>query len=301
MSYKVLFVGGGRRLELARLFRELDFDVYSYEVDEHCPLTRVGKVIKGLSWDKCYEHLAATIQVGEFNLVLPLMDAAIPLLSVINEKEKHISNIIIPNVEYSALCWDKLAFEGFMLENFYIHYPKVYPYFDVLEKPRFGFGSRNIKEMPYSDYGMFRDEDNFVYQRYIDGIEYSVDCYVNKKGTCIGAVPRQRIEVTGGEVSKSKTIKMPNLEEISMRVAEHLQVKGPITIQWIVDNNSNIPYCIEANSRFCDGSPLSIEAGFNTVKFLVEEYIYDRTIVAFRPWRPNVYMCRSFESTYFNL
>ena len=241
---KVLFVGGGRRLELARLFRELDIDVYGYEVDEYCPLAKVGRIIKGLPWNECYEHLAATIQVGEFDLVLPLMDAAIPELARINDREKHNSQIIVPNFEYSNLCWDKLEFEKFMLEKFSAFYPSVCPYFDVLEKPRFGFGSRNIQEMPYSDYGMYRNRNDFVYQRYIDGVEYSVDCYVNKDGVCIGAVPRQRIEVTGGEVTKSKTVKMPNLEIASIDIAEKLMVRGPITIQWIVEHSTGAQFCI---------------------------------------------------------
>jgi carbamoyl-phosphate synthase large subunit len=125
-----------------------------------------------------------------------------------------------------------------------------------------------------------------------------VDCYVNKQGECIGAVPRLRIEVINGEVSKSRTVEIPELQRMSMKIVEKMGAVGPITLQWILNDDGM--WCFEANHRFCGGSPLSIRAGFNTVNYVIMEYLLGDIIWGQAlPWKQNIYMTRAFESVYY--
>lgn len=293
----ILFVGGGRRLELARLFLNvapfLHVKIFGYETEKECPLGLVGTIIEGRKWNECWPHLSKVIEDYKIDLVIPLMDKAVQVLA-----ENLCKNAVIPCLETANICSNKRCFEQWMIKNFLSHYPTPLLANTVIEKPVEGFGSRGIRKMSYSEYRAWKHqlEGNYVYQRYIEGKEYSVDCYVNRNGKCIGAVPRLRIEVIGGEVSKSRTVEIPDLQKISMKIVEKMRARGPITLQWIV--NENGMWCFEANHRFCGGSPLSVRAGFDTVGMTIDEYFFNKNVKSSN-WKSGVYMTRAFESVYY--
>ena len=295
---RILFVGGGRRLELARLFLNNPFlpvQIYGYETEKECPLGLVGTIVEGKKWADCWEHLQKVIQDHQIDLVIPLMDKAVQVLA-----ENLCKNAVIPSLGTANICSNKRCFQQWMTKNFLNYYPTPLMPYSVIEKPVEGFGSRGISKMSYSEYVTWKHQwaeiGKNVYQRYIKGDEYSVDCYVNKNGECIGAVPRLRIEVINGEVSKSRTVKIPNLEKISMKIVEKMGAKGPITLQWIINDDGM--WCFEANHRFCGGSPLSNRAGFYTIGMVINEYILGNQVYP-QSWKSDVYMTRAFESVYF--
>jgi carbamoyl-phosphate synthase large subunit len=147
--------------------------------------------------------------------------------------------------------------------------------FPMIIKPIDGMGSQSVFKIKnkyeldfFSNY-----VSNPIIQEFIEGIEYTVDVLCDFSGNIISIVPRERIEVRSGEVSKSKTVKDYNIINASKDVINKLNqqgtVIGPMTVQCIVDGSNSI-YFIEINPRFGGGVPLAFEAGIDYGYYLLE-------------------------------
>jgi carbamoyl-phosphate synthase large subunit len=106
-----------------------------------------------------------------------------------------------------------------------------------------------------------------VVQEFIDGVEITTDVICDFNSTVMGAIPRRRIEVRAGEVSKSVTVRDDCILESCMKIARALHAVGPVTIQCIVRDGT--PYFTEVNARFGGGVPLGIAAGVDAPRFLL--------------------------------
>ncbi len=140
-----------------------------------------------------------------------------------------------------------------------------------------------------------------IIQEFVEGTEYTIDVLCDLKGEIISIVPRERIEVRSGEVSKSKTVNHKEIIKATLDLVNKLKqyieeykvyckvasknfntlplekdealVMGPLTIQCIVTKEAEIKF-IEINPRFGGGVPLSFESGVDYGKYfryMVEE------------------------------
>ena len=92
----------------------------------------------------------------------------------------------------------------------------------------------------------------------VTGPEYTVDVYVDLKGIARCAVPRRRLEVRAGEVSKGLTVRDAAIIDASMAVAAALPgAVGCITLQCFKRPNGEVTF-IEINARFGGGYPLEL-------------------------------------------
>jgi hypothetical protein len=84
----VLFVGGGRRVSLAELFKKNGFDVFSYELNSSVPISENSTIILGKSWsDPDLENdLIDKIKNYKINLVVPLQDEAVAMCALLKNK-----------------------------------------------------------------------------------------------------------------------------------------------------------------------------------------------------------------------
>lgn len=290
----VLFVGGGRRVSLAHRFMLKGCRIFSYEDEVNCPISEVADIIKGLRWKDpgIKDHLNATCSEHNIDLVIPLQDEAIPLCCGLDSP--------CPASRKSAMvCFDKQLFEDRMY--IYDEYPLAKSNDKVIVKPRFGFSSKGIS---IDFYNNVKDSDNIVVQRYIDGTEYSVDCYFNKKSELVGYVPRTRLFVQGGEVVRSITMNRSNplykkLGKFISEAFKTIGAVGPYCIQFI-EKNGDI-YIIEANARFGGGVILSLEAGFNIIGLILFEHIFGDSVPVEEPkWREDFAMTRYFSEHFYD-
>lgn len=113
---------------------------------------------------------------------------------------------------------------------------------------------------------------DFVVQSIAPGIEHTVDVYVSRDGRCLASVPRRRLEVRAGEVSKAVTVRDELLMDLAKRVFERLPgAWGVQNIQIFTDGEQ--ASIIEINPRFGGGFPLSWEAGARGSRWLLEEVL----------------------------
>lgn len=135
----------------------------------------------------------------------------------------------------------------------------------VVAKPRGGSSS----------IGVFRAENaakldlnglsaDYIIQEQIEGVEVTIDFAVSRTGQFLGAVPRKRIEVRGGEVSKGVTIRHRALEDFARRFAEALPGPyGVLNVQVFLNEETGEFRVLELNARVGGGYPLSDVAGAN--------------------------------------
>ena len=105
-------------------------------------------------------------------------------------------------------------------------------------------------------------------------------------------VPRKRIEVRAGEVSKGQIVKHPAIMKQAAKLVEALGAgPGVITLQLFLTRDKKLKF-IEINPRFGGGAPLSIKAGANFPKWILQELLASKTNIRFDGFRDKLTMLR---------
>lgn len=304
---RVLFVGGGRRVSLAQMFRKRGVDVMGYELNPvDAPISLVvSKMFKGLKWEdehKLELDLFRKMMNYHIDFTIPFQDKAVAVLS----RFEQIPSVCSPP-EAAEKCYDKAKFERFCLEHFPDNYPSL-PTTDALLKgrhgivwrPQFGYGSNGIKFGSNNTWSSERPNENCVVTRFIKGQEYTVDTYTDRKGNVIGVSPRKRERVDGGEVVNATTIYHEGMMDLVARVVQKLGVIGPACTQVIEEEGTGDLYLIECNARFGGGTVLSIYAGLDMVEMIKEEYPHNPSpeLCQWNKWHPNIKMRRFYQEHY---
>lgn len=285
MNHKltVLMLGGARRVSMAELLiksgRRLGYDVtiLSYELMKQVPIAVVGRVIEGLKWTDpgVVDDIARIAIENEVNIILPFVDGAIEIASRCRDV---LPDVFIPvsNFELAASMFDKVEAARIFKEH-QLPIPKTYSVLTAdmpaIAKPRHGSASRGIKVFyNLEDLMHLENLGDYLVQEYIeDCLEYTVDCYVSQKGEILITVPRLRIEVMGGEVTRTETCRNERLEELSRKVLEEFDFRGPVTLQFLYDKPSDRYLLMEVNPRLGGGVICSIYAGAPIPDYILNE------------------------------
>lgn len=204
------------------------------------------------------------------DMVIPLYEREFELLCDYREEFERVNTILLlSDKNVIKACNDKWETYKFFNKNG-IKTPKSFLLketpsdfeFPLIIKPRDGMGSSSVfKIYDNNDLNFFASKvHNPIIQQYVEGTEYTIDVLCDLNSRIISIVPRQRIEVRAGEVTKSKTIKDKEIIDKTFELCSKLKGIGPLTIQCIKDKFDNI-YFIEINPRFGGGVPLTFEAG----------------------------------------
>lgn len=122
--------------------------------------------------------------------------------------------------------------------------------------------------------------------------EYTLDMYYCRQSRLRCCVPRLRLEVRGGEVTKSRTCRLSALQPLERAVAHVAGARGCITTQVFIHRHSQEVYGIEINARFGGGYPLSYEAGANFPRWLIQEYLLEQAVEFYDAWENDLTMLR---------
>lgn len=305
----ILFLGGAKRVSLAECLisagKQLGktVHIFSYELDKYVPIASIGKIIVGLKWNDpaVLNHLTPTIKENNIHIVLPFVDGA----TVIAAKLKNeVKDVFVP-VSAELTCdmmFDKVKANDWFIKN-QIPVPAYAGQLPAIAKPRKGSASQGLVIMHTAqDLNTFKanyKEDDFLIQRYITADEYTVDAYISKEGKALSIVPRKRMEVTSGEVTKSITIRDNEVIELSKDVISKIRFEGPITLQFLRDKQTQQLYMMEINPRFGGGVVTSIKAGADACSMLLNEYL-GNTVEEITDWEENLIMTRAFREFFYH-
>ena len=112
---------------------------------------------------------------------------------------------------------------------------------------------------------------NYIFEKYINGLEYSVDLYISNTDNLKGIVCRKRIEITGGESTIILSEKNKKLEKLAFLIAKYFKIKGPANIQFIYKNKKY--YFMEINPRIAGGIMNTIASGLDIPDLMIKEIL----------------------------
>lgn len=310
-SLSILFLGGAKRVSLAGYLieegrkRGLSVHIYSYELNREVPIASVGEVIIGKRWkDPVLDsHLSEVIREKGIRMVLPFVDPAIEVASRLKETHPELFIPCSP-IDLCRVMFDKQLSDAWFTRHG-IPVPAAYRTVDkitfpVILKPRTGSASKGILVVnEREELKRISSPDDYLIQEYIaDNEEYTVDCYVSQNGEILTIVPRIRLEVAGGEVISSRTLRDSVLIDLSRKILTSAPFRGPVTIQFIRNRQTGDTYVMEINPRLGGGVIASIAAGADIPAFLLLECMGEQP-EQIEDWKENTLMTRYFKEVIF--
>ncbi len=309
----ILITSAGRRVSLVRAFqKELKYinpEAEVYAADSNPLLAAACHVSDGnfqvprLDDPQYIDRLIELSRSKQIKLIIPTIDTELLLLA--KHKERFTKNGITPlicSADFVLQCRDKRLIHKFFEEKG-IRVAKEYPKnnfpLPLFIKPSNGSRSidtylikhkEELKEFHFTD-------EKFMFLEYLDHQnfdEYTCDLYYGKDHELKCAVPRKRLEIRDGEVSKGLTMHNALVPFIKEHLSSIEGAVGCLTVQFFMDDQQ-IPniYGIEINPRFGGGFPLSYLAGANFPKWVIQEYLLGQTIdPQFNIWEDRLLMLR---------
>lgn len=306
----VMMLGGARRVSMADLLKEsgrrmgYEVEIVSYELSRQVPIAAAGKVRVGLKWTDpdVVADIKEAVKDYNVNIILPFVDGAIEVASKCREE---LPDVFVPvsDFEVSRVMFDKVeAAEAFKSAG--IPIPKTYSVINAqtpaIAKPRHGSASRGIKVFHnLEDLMQLKNLDNYLVQEYIaEREEYTVDCYISQQGETLCVVPRIRLEVMGGEVTRTRTCRNGQLINMSHDVIRAFNLRGPVTLQFLRDLKNDRYLLMEVNPRLGGGVVCSIKAGAPIADYIISEALRV-DVTASDEWTDNALMARYWREVMF--
>ncbi len=242
---------------------------------------------------------------NEIRLLIPNIDTELPKLSEAREQFAAIgTTVLVSTPEVIALSGDKHQTHRWLTENNFptvrqttvetaIAQPEEWP-FPLLVKPWDGSSSVRVAIVASAEELKMRTcGREFIVQTIASGQEYTVSVLVNRDGECVCAIPRRRIEVRAGEVSKAVTVRNEAVIQLASSIAEKLPgAYGPLNIQIFLDDSSGEMNVIEINPRFGGGFPLAWQAGGKFPRWIIEEILGRPSTATDDQWQDGLVMLR---------
>lgn len=309
----ILFTCIGRRVSLLAGFRraakqvKINFSLLGTDITELSPALQLCDkklLVKPVSSPAYIPQMLEIVRKNGVKLLVPTIDTDLIILSENRAKFAGLGcHVLISSPEVVRICQDKRMTYRFFVENGFdapevmnvrtslakktLAWPK-------LLKPWDGAAGRGVtvvnSRQELSVFG--RRIPNCMVQEFVEGAEYTCDVYVdfNMRVRCV--VPRRRIEIRAGEVSKGQVVKNRRIMERAADVVEKLGAgPGVITVQLILTPKGQIKF-IEINPRFGGGAPLAIKAGADFPKWILQEVVGKRPRIKFDGFEDGLTMLR---------
>ena len=306
----VLLLSAGRRVELIKAFRlelkkrNLPSLIFAADLNPNksaaCQVSDQSFGLPHVTSLDYLDELFALCQEKNIGLVVPTIDTELLLLAKQRERfEASGINLIVSDEAFVRVCRDKRLTAN-LFESMNVGVPKIldrnHLSFPCFVKPY--DGSRSVGAMKLSQATDLSEvmlkNSKLMFMEFIgdDFDEYSVDAYYNREGILKCLVPRHRLEVRDGEISKGVTRKHQVYEYLVKKIAKIEGARGCLTIQLFAHRKNEIYAALEINPRFGGGYPLSYASGALYPGWLIDEYIFQKEISFFSDWTSNLMMLR---------
>lgn len=288
----VLFLAAGRRVSLVREFKQAlaTLGDGGLTITEDAARSAPAHVVadRNVALPRCTEPgyvdlLLDLCRRENVRLLVPLIDTVLPVLAPHRQRlaEAGVTSLV-SSPETIAIGHHKSRTGAFFRGHGFAT-PRILDEseiaalgpsdFPLFVKPPSGSSSIGAEKVTTLDElrHLQRRSPDLLVMEMVTGIEYTVDVYVDLGGVPRCAVPRRRLEVRAGEVSKGLTVRDAAIIDASMAVAAALPgAVGCVTLQCFKRPSGEICF-IEINARFGGGYPLSWHAGADYPKWILQE------------------------------
>lgn len=307
----ILITSAGRRVMLVKAFKS--------ELKKYNSNSKVYTVDSNPEWSSACRMSDGFFNIPEVNsinyinillniclekkisILIPTIDTELYVLSKA-KAEFALNNIFIIVSDYDLIsnCRDKRK-TNILFKNLNFSIPKTIDKnnltFPLFIKPYDGSLSKDIHliKNKYEISDGLLNNPKLMFMEYINSIdyqEYTIDAYYDRNNYLKCIVPRKRVEVRGGEISKGRTEKKQFYEILKTKLNYIPGAIGCLTIQFFIGKNNNDIIGIEINPRFGGGYPLSYAAGANYPLYIIKEYMLGQNISFFENWIENRVMLR---------
>lgn len=272
----LLFLGGAKRVAMARLFKvaaaELGREarIWSYELTDRVPIATEAGIIIGCRWSDpaADDDLRRVVAEKHIDLVVPFVDGAVAPAARLAD----VAFVPAGSPADSDLMFDKAEADR-LFRRLGLPVPRAYSRDSGcrwIAKPRRGSASKGIVE--FEGACPLPDPENYLIQECIGRRrEITVDCYVEPQtGRICACVPRERLEVSGGEVSRTRTFHRPEVSALARKTLELTGLRGAVTVQLIEDLADGRLMIMEINPRLGGGAVCAPGAGVNIPKMILQ-------------------------------
>lgn len=311
MQHNVLITSAGKRTELLLEFKKevkrefADAKVIAVDLNPKmspaCRLADLAIAVPRVTSTDYVDYLVDICSLHKIGIVVPTIDTELKILADSRDYflEKGIA-VMVSDADFISVCRDKRKTMD-LFDRLGIRNPqprdKYNPEFPMFAKPYDGSLSTNIHVIRSMDEltSEVLSDPKLIFMEYIDKNkykEYTVDMYYDHNGQVKGIIPRERIEVRGGEVNKGATRKNYIVGYLKERMSYMPGVRGCICIQLFYSDVDNDVVGIEINPRYGGGYPLSYYAGANFPRNMIREYVMGEGIEYSDDWQDNTLMLR---------
>lgn len=302
----ILLTSVGRRAYMVKYFQEVLAGTGEVHVCNSDDMTVAFQyadksVISPLIYDDKYiPFLLDYCRDNRIDILISLFD--IDLLMLAKHKKEFANvgtRVIVSDESFVSICNDKWKTYLFLKENGF-HVPKTYLSigevmgaidagilkYPIIVKPRFGCGSiamsiaedemsllyyfsRNTRAVKktYLKYESAMVEEKIIFQEYLHGQEYGVDCINDLNGNFANAIVKKKLAMRAGETDIAETVDCPEIYDTARRISTLSKHIANVDMDvFMVDGK---PYVLEMNARFGGGYPFSHIAGCNLPKAIV--------------------------------
>lgn len=306
----ILLLSAGRRVELLRAFkrelalRESSASVFATDLKPSlaaaCKVADNAFAMPRVTEAGYTEKLLELCLRENVGLVVPTIDTELlGLAQARSTFASHGINVVISDERVIRSCRDKRLTSD-LFKALDISSPRIMERhmltFPCFAKPY--DGSRSIgavKLAQASDLTNAMQSDlKLMFMEYIDSSheEYTVDAYYDRNGMLQCMVPRHRLEVRDGEISKGITRRNEVYDYLLPRLSRLKGARGCLTIQLFAKPDTHSFAASEINPRFGGGFPLSYAAGADFPGWLIDEYLYGKSIAFCESWESDLLMLR---------
>ena len=306
----ILLLSAGRRVELAEAFkagiasRHLDAKLYATdrcpELSAACHVVDRAFASPNVTDSSYLDYLLDLCITQDVGLVVPTID--IELMDLAQQRQRfaaHGIQLVISDEALVQDCRDKRR-TARLFADIGVASPRIYERgtlrFPCFAKPY--DGSRSIGAVFLRDATSMNDalqaDPKLMFMEYIDRShqEFTIDAYYDRTGALRCFVPRERLEVRDGEISKGATRRHYVYDYLRDRLTRIAGARGCLTIQLFARRVDSRFAALEINPRFGGGFPLSYAAGADYPGWLIDEYLLGRAVDPFDAWEANLLMLR---------
>ena len=316
-AINVLISSAGRRVELVKIWQKsvnslLGNEVkifacdYDPKLSPACYLADDQFQVPKCTDENYSEVLLKNCIQRNIKLIIPTIDTELIPLS--KSKKLFLSfgiHILVSDLFLIEKCLDKLE-TSILFKSINIDTPEILDKnsltFPCFMKPKNGNSSKGIKTIfsknDLSEADLSKQDNIFQELVNINWKEFTLDLYFDKKNFLKACVPRQRLEVRNGEISKG-LIKKEKFYNKLLSDFKYLKgANGVITLQVFCDDDVENYKAIEINPRFGGGYPLSHIVGAKFPEMIIKEYIFEEEVSFNHNWSENALLLR-YDSTHF--